>query len=68
VSQQAFYETVQREQERMEYEQELLAERARLASLQDKWPSLKSWPGREKKSPVLSSGNGNGFEPQSNHN
>jgi hypothetical protein len=59
VSQQAFYETVQREQERMEYEQELLAAQAakreeqRLSALAEKWPGLKSWPGKPVPADIL---------------
>jgi hypothetical protein len=58
VSHQQFYETVQREQEWIEeYEQARKeADAARLAAIVEKWPQLKSWPGKEKQSPVLSSG------------
>lgn len=62
MSQGQWWAEVGQWQELQEAEQ---AERDRLAALTDKWPGLKAWPGKEK-SPVLPSGNGPGFEPQSN--
>jgi hypothetical protein len=63
VSQQAFYEQVQRREEweaahPLPTAQELDADKAFVAALADKFPQLRAWPGQQKKSPVLSSGNG----------